>query len=300
MNSKLLIVFVALLFITIGCDYFEGGDTQDISSIEVNIFGLPAIPDTMTFVGWFGSEDYPAYKVFVDSTAANGNILYKSDKPLESLHRAQEFILTVERKAIVNNSNLVPSTRKLLAGRFSNLASNLSIGETASNFNNVVARFNLVTPTNGTGTDELSGIWFLDSLNTPVAGLKLPELYSAWIYEGWVEINGKLVSTGRFTDPKAADLFSAYGGALAGYNFPGEDFLTNAPSGLTFPTNLSNAKVYVSMEYKDGRNSGTNPFLIIFESTIPAAAQNGVSYSMQNSSNVITGGSALMTIDLVK
>ena len=122
---------------------------------------------------------------------------------LKSLHRAQEFILTVERKAIANDSNLVPSTRKLLAGRFSNAASNLLIGEAVSNIKNVNAGFNLVTPTNGPGTDELSGIWFIDSLTAPVAGLRLPELYAGWIYEGWVEINSKLVSTGRFSNPKA-------------------------------------------------------------------------------------------------
>lgn len=300
MKNKLVVVFAALLFVLSSCDYFENSDTQNVNSIKVNLFGLPTIPDTMTFVGWFDSDDYAAYKVFALDADQSGNLVYESAKPLQSLHRAQEFMLTVERKATANDSNLVPSTRKLLSGRFSNAASNLLIGEAVSNIKNVTAVFNLITPTNGPGTDELSGIWFLDSLSAPVAGLKLPELYAGWIYEGWVEISGKLVSTGRFTNPKAADLFSNYGGTTAGYNFPGEDFLVNAPAGLTFPTNLSNAKVYVSLEYKDGKTNGTTPSIIILETTIPASAQSGVSYSLVPSTKVVTGGNAVMFIDLVE
>lgn len=300
MKNKSLIVFVTLLILVASCDYFQNSDTLDLSSVKVSLFGLPSIPDTMTYVGWFDSDDLSPEKVFVLDADQSGNIVYESEKPLKSLHRAQEFVITVERKSNANDSNLVLSTRKILAGRFSNAASNLLIGEGITNFSNVIAEFNLATPTNRPDAEELSGIWFLDSINAPVAGLKLPVLYSGWIYEGWVEINSKLVSTGRFSDPKKADLFSAYGGDSTGYNFPGEDFIKNAPAGLTFPTNLSGAKVYVSIEYKDGRSSGSNPFIIILETTIPASAQSGVTYTLGPSSKALTSGNAIMTIDLVK
>jgi hypothetical protein len=307
MNTKLLVVFATLILFITGCDYFENGDTLNITKFETNISGLPAIADTMTFVGWFQWEDKKtdqkfAEKVFVLDADQNGSIAYTSEKPLRSLQRAKLFYLTVERKSVANDSALVPSTKKLLSGSFTFAASDLSIGENTGNLENVNGFFSLATPTNGTNTDELSGVWFMDSLSTnPVSGLKkLPELYAGWIYEGWVEINGQMVSTGRFSNPKAADLYAAYSDTSAGFIFPGEDFLNNAPSGLTFPTNLSNAKVYISIEYKDGRTNGSNPFLIILEGAVPASAQSAVTYNLIRSNKTVTNGHSFMTIDLVK
>jgi hypothetical protein len=307
MNTKLTAVLAAFLLFISGCDYFENSDTLNVSKFEASINSLPAIPDTMTFVGWFQWENKAtlkkiAEKVFVLDADQNGNISYNSDKPLSSLQRAELFYLTVESKSVANDSALVPSPQKILSGSFSYSSSNLTIGENTGNFENVDGFFNLTTPTNGANTDELSGLWFVDSLSaSPVSGLKkLPELYGGWIYEGWIEINGQLVSTGRFSDTKKADLFSGYSGSLAGFNFPGEDLLNNAPSGLTFPINLSNAKVYISIEYNDGKTNGSTPFMLILEATIPASAQSGVSYNLNPSNKVITNGYSFMTVDLVK
>lgn len=70
----------------------------------------------------------------------------------------------------------------------------------------------------------------------PTAGLTLATLPAGWKYEGWAVINGTPVSTGTFTSASAADDSAPFSGATAGPPFPGEDFLQNAPSGLTFPT----------------------------------------------------------------
>lgn len=302
MKNKLLIIITLLLFTFTGCDYFENGTTLDISKIEANISVLPVLPDSMIYVGWFDSDDYGAVKVFVMDADQNGNIKYISDEKFENLLRAQEFYLTTELKSVANDSNLTPSSRKLLLGRFSDSACNLTISETPLDFENLLNEvFTLSTPTNGPDTDELSGVWFIDSLTTnPKAGLTLPDIYAGWIYEGWVQIDGQYISTGRFVNPNVADLFSGYSDALPGYNFPGEDFLVNAPEGLTFPLNLSNAKVIVSIEYNDGRTHGTAPFLKIFEGTVPASAQTDVSYPLSYTNPVLTGGNAVMVIDLVK
>jgi hypothetical protein len=301
MNSKILIVFALLLFTITGCEYFENSDTLDTSSIEVNITDLPVLPDSMTYVGWFDSDNYAAVKVFVQDASTDGSINYKSEKPFKSLQQAQEFILTVEKKSVANDSSLTPGALKILGGRFSEAASTLTIGDGSIDFADSKAVFNLATPTNGTGNNELSGVWFVDSLSTNiVAGLDLPTLYGGWIYEGWAQINGQYVSTGRFTNPEAADLYSAYGSTSNGYKFPGEDFLQNAPAGLTFPADLSNSKVALSIEYKDGRTHGAAPFIKIFEATIAASSQSGVSYSLQYTNPVFSGGNSLMVVDLVK
>jgi hypothetical protein len=307
MKSQFLSGIAALLLIISGCEYFENGDTQNVSLIETTITGLPAIPDTMTFVGWFDSDEvknnikYVPEKVFVLDADGSGNIHYKSEKPLKSLIGAQKFYLTTERKALADSAKLIPSTRKIMLGYFSNAATNLQLGDTVANFEKAAGVFNLLTPTNGSNTDELSGLWFVDSVLVNLqSGLKLPALYEGWIYEGWVEINNQLVSTGRFSDPKKADLFKGYSSSSTGLNFPGEDFLVNAPGGLTFPINLSNAKVYISIEYNDGKTNGTSPFKILLLGTIPASAQSSVTYKLNKSGNAITSGNAIMVIDLVK
>ncbi len=307
MNTKLLIVFASFFLFITGCDYFDNGDTLNVSKFETTISGLPVLPDTMTYVGWFQWENKTtllkiAERVFVLGADQNGAISYASDKPLLSLQRAELFYITAERKAVANDSGLVPSDRKLLSGSFSYASSNLTISENSADLENIDGLFNLATPTDSINTNELSGVWFVDSISTgPVSGLKkLPELYSGWVYEGWVDINGQLISTGRFADPTKADLFSGYGGSLPGFTYPGEDFLNNPPAGFTFPLDLSNAKVYVSIEYDDGRTNGSAPFIIILEGNVPSAAQGGISYNLNQTNKVLTGGYAIMTVDLVK
>ncbi len=304
MKSKLLATFALVIIVLTGCDYFENGDTLDISTVEVNLQGLPALPDSMTYVGWFNREKNGVnyyVKVFVQNANANGSISYKSEEPFKNLQEAQAFMLTTEKVSVAQDSALNPSSRIMLMGRYSEASAVLNISAIAATFSNSKAVFTLDTPTDGPSTNETNGVWFVDSVSTtPVAGLDLPALYGGWIYEGWVQVNGQYLSTGRFTDPKKADLFNEYKGNLAGYNFPGEDFLQNAPTGFTFPLNLANAKVIVSIEYKDGRTHGTTPFLKVYEATLPGTPQSRVSYSLQSVNPVLPTGNTFMVVDLVK
>jgi hypothetical protein len=308
MKIKFLLVFVLIIFSLMSCEYFEEGTTLNVNTFEANIDGLPAIPDSMTYVGWFERFDQDKgveyfVKVFFQDANSNGVINYKSEQSLKSLQEAQQFWLTTEKKTSVNDSTLKPSSRIILKGNFLEAASSLFISNEQSAFDTSKTVFNLITPTDGLSTNELSGIWFVDSVSTkpvPVAGLELPVLYSGWIYEGWVQVGSKYISTGRFSNPAAADKYSGYSGPQTGYNFPGEDFLQNAPSGVTFPLDLSNAKVAISLEYNDGKTHSDQPYLKIFEGTVPASAQSGVSYAMQFTNPVLAGGNSFMIIDLVK
>ncbi len=115
-------------------------------------------------------------------------------------------------------------------------------------------KYILATPTDGGAmTNEESGIWFLDNSGPSVAkGLNLPTLPSGWKYEGWIVINGIPVSTGTFIDANTADSNAAssnFKGTIGnGPNYPGEDLLRNAPTGLTFPTDLRGKIVAISIE----------------------------------------------------
>ena len=67
---------------------------------------------------------------------------------------------------------------------------------------------------------------------------KLYDLPAGWKYEGWAVINGIPVSTGTFTNISDFDEADPYSSTMPGPPFPGEDFLINAPAGLTFPTDI--------------------------------------------------------------
>ncbi len=302
--KRLLTLLIATAILSFaGCEYFEKSDTLNISSFEVSLSGLPSLPDSLTYVGWFDGDDIPATYLFAKDADANGNISYKNDQtPLKILDSAQIFYITIENEANVGLPNFRPSARIILQGRFTKGAANLWVSENADKFSVAKAKYSLNTPTDDPAANDFSGLWFVDSLDagTPAAGLSLPVLYSGWIYEGWIEINGRFLSTGRFSNPSAADLFNGFSGTSAAYPFPGEDFLNNAPAGLTFPLDLRGAKAYVSLERKNGDQAGTTPNIILYRADIPANAQSKKSYDMNYSNNTLPSGYAVIKVDLLE
>ncbi len=303
MKNILLSIFgIAILLLT-GCDYFENSDTLDSTTVEINISGLPAIPDSMTYVAWFDNEDSKIDSVKIHSAdAVDGKFYYKSEMLLSDIQQAQLFWLTIEEENAVNDSTFNISNRIVLGGRFALGGCNLAIGEKALSFDNYSVTFNLLTPTDGPNLNETSGVWFveIDTAGEFSTGLNIPELYGGWIYEGWVEVNGEYLSTGRFESTVGADLSKLYGESGTGLPYPGEDFLTNAPQDVTFPLDLSGKMIYISAELNDGRNYGTAPYIILFEATVPVNAETRVAYEMVNAVPNLPFGNAVIKVDLVK
>ena len=304
MKNILLSIFgIAILLLT-GCDYFENSDTIDSATIEINISGLPAIPDTMTYVAWFDNEDtqIEPVKIYSADADAEGKFYYKSAMALSDIQQAQLFWLSIEEDSLVNDSGFTIGSRRVLGGRFSLGGCNLAIGEQALTFDNYSVTYNLLTPTDGPNLNETSGVWFveIDTAGEFSTGLNIPELYGGWIYEGWVEVNGKYLSTGRFENPVGADSSKLYGAPGTGLPYPGEDFLLNAPQDVTFPLDLSGKMVYISAEVNDGRNYGEAPYIILFEATIPVNAETRVAYEMVNAVSNLPFGNAVIKVDLVK
>ncbi|PHN99368.1 hypothetical protein CSC82_34410, partial [Rhodobacteraceae bacterium 4F10] len=67
--------------------------------------------------------------------------------------------------------------------------------------------------------------------------------------------NGVPVTTGKFTKLAATDEFDGFSGPMdlpvpngADGFFPGEDFLVNAPDGVTFPTDLRGSTIVITVE----------------------------------------------------
>lgn len=303
MKRLFTLLIAAAILSFAGCEYFENSDTLNISSFEVNLSGLPTLPSSLTYVGWFDGDDIPATYLFDKDADANGNIFYSNDQtPLKILDSAQIFYITIESKADIGSPNFRPSSRIILQGRFTKGAANLWISENADKYSIARAKYSLDTPTDNPAANDFSGLWFVDSLDagTPAAGLDFPVLYGGWIYEGWIQVNGNYLSTGRFSNPAAADLFSGFSGASAGYPFPGEDFLNNAPSGFTFPLDLRGAKVLISLERRSGDLTGTAPNIILYSADIPANAVNKKSYDLNFTNNTLPHGYAVIKVDLLE
>ena len=210
------------------------------------------------------------------------------------LDAATAIVITIEPNGDVD---AVPSATRILAGAFTSGSASLQISAPqalAANFASAAGKFILATPTDGMNNNETSGIWFVDLVGgTPTVGLSLPALPVGWTYEGWAVIGGKPVSTGRFTSATGADASALYSGPQAGPPFPGEDFLVNAPSGLTFPTNLSGATAVISVEPVP--DDSPAPFTLKpLTRTIPANAADHVAFSMNVNPAPLPSGTATL------
>ena len=147
----------------------------------------------------------------------------------------------------------------------------------------------LATPTNGPNSDETSGLWFLalsENGTTQFPMLELPTEGMGFVYEGWVENNGKILSIGKFPRGDFGDLSNKYSAEEeTPYSFPGEDFLNNPPEGVTFPLNLadSKSKVFITLEpdIAGVDPTGEKPFQLSFlRADIPGIAKPGENYEM--------------------
>jgi hypothetical protein len=75
---------------------------------------------------------------------------------------------------------------------------------------------------------------------------------------------------------------------MSGPPFPGEDFLVNAPAGLTFPTNLAGGMAVISIEPVP--DNSTAPFLLKpLVAPIPANAIDHTDYQMNQNLVFPTG-----------
>jgi hypothetical protein len=162
-------------------------------------------------------------------------------------------------------------------------------------FGDVSGRYMLATPTDSLSDNEKSGVWFVDnSTGLSQSGLVLPELPSGWEYEGWVDINGTYLSTGKFMSTVAADDSNSYGGEWSSPAFPGEDLLFNAPSGLSFPTDLAGTSLIITLEPWDEYDVDQEaPFYLkLLEADVPVSAAGQTTYYMSPVAGQFPGGTA--------
>jgi Secretion system C-terminal sorting domain len=260
--------------------------------ITLSINGLGNLGTNFRYEGWIIVNSMPVTtgKFDVDDS---GN-LSQTTFPVDSmdLSAATKFVLTIEPNP---DPDPAPSGTHILGGNFNSNTADLSVGDPAAlgdDFMSAMGYYILATPTDNDTTDERSGLWFI---NPPNAGLTVPTLPSGWSYEGWAVIDMMPVTTGKFTMVDEADSSAPYSGSNPGPPFPGEDFVMNAPPGLTFPTDLRSGKAVVTIE-PDPDNSTSPFFLKPLVAQIPDTAVDHTPYMMMNNSSTFPAGTAVRNL----
>ena len=287
--SLVMAVFIGIT----GCSNNDNpSNPPETGELALNISGLKDLGSAAKYEGWIIVNGTPKStgKFTVDANGQLSSNTFTVDK--SDLDDAAKFVLTIEPEP---DQNADPSDVHLIAGNFSNNQASLSVSDGAAlndDFSSASGTFVLATPTNGSSSNENSGIWFLDlSSGSPSVGLTLPTLPSGWKYEGWAVINGTPVTTGKFTSNSAIDESAPYSGTMSGPPFPGEDFLNNAPSGLTFPTDLSGDIAVITIE-PDPDNDAGPFFMKPLTGNIPSGAMDHTNYPLNLNMGTFPVGTA--------
>ncbi|MFQ5947319.1 MAG: hypothetical protein ACE5KX_00480 [Acidimicrobiia bacterium] len=266
------------------------------SGLRLELDGLGPLANGFFYEGWVIIDGAPVSTGGFNVDDA-GNLIELDGAPVDGLFAtdidlsgATAIVITIEP---VGDTDPGPSTTKYLAGAVVDGATVLSVtAEPAlgDDFAGATGRYILATPSDGDGTNELSGIWFLEP-NPRRPGLDLPVLPAGWIYEGWAVIDGIPVTTGRFPAPDLPDDFSGFSGNEGFPPLPGEDFLVNAPEGLAFPIDLSGMIAVISIEPTP--DDGPAPFALKpLVGGIPADATDHTVYELANRSDGFPTGVA--------
>lgn len=276
--KSIIIPFLALGLFFTSCKK-DDPETEN-GNLTLALSGLEDLGSGYAYEGWLLVDGSPV-STGTFTIDANGALSKTSfEVSNETLESATDFILSIEPSP---DSDPAPSDVKVLSGGFSGDAATINTG-IVGDFSSSTGKFLIATPTTSDMNDEFSGVWFIDnSSGSGMAGLDLPTLGDGWAYEGWAVLNGSPVSTGQFTDPAAADWDAPFSGTdAASPPFPGEDFINNAPSGLTFPTDLSGQTIVISIEPQP--DNSTAPFALkpLVGSSPATGTTIGQPYDMTN------------------
>jgi len=272
-----------LMLAVVGTLIFSSCEVEPTTGdLTLNIDGLQDLGSDFTYEGWLIVDGSPVSAGLFDVDASGELTQTTFELDIESLENATAYVLTIEPKP---DNDPAPSAVHILAGDFNSNSVNLSVNHSSAigtDFLAATGDYILATPTDGgMMTDENSGLWWLNPTTGPGAGLDLPVLAAGWIYEGWVVIDGQPISTGRFLSADGVDDLATFSGSSAGPPFPGEDFLMNAPTGLTFPLDLSGKTAVISVEPVPDNSDA--PFLLKpIVGSIPANATDHTLYSADN------------------
>ena len=272
--KKLLLGVAAIATLTFtSCSDDDNITTQTVTQSFQN---LPDVGSGYVYEGWLivGTEKISTGR-FSNTEGAN---YASSALDITKVNAATDYVLTIEPATETGTDLTSPSGWIFSKGAFNSSTATPSTDGTlytaGSNLETATGQFFLKAPSAGAAGTDANGIWWINKLPPTSGGFtNLPTLASGWIYEGWVVVNDTAgnptpISTGRFSDPNAADdngnEFKGTGNVPP---FPGEDFIVdpnNKYPNVTFPIDLTSATVVVSIEPTVGDDPapfGLKPFV---------------------------------------
>ena len=294
MKRVSLFIFIAASFSLAACDSDNNADAERFS---VSLSGVDPLTNGFHYEGWLiiNGAAVAAGKFNVTSTGTlvdlNGVTIAGGEFEVDAdVAAATAYILTIEP---AGDTNSTPSSTHYLSGDIGGGTASLSVGHGAAlgnSFSTATGNYILATPTDGPDTNENSGVWFLDPTGAaPAAGLDLPTLPDGWAYEGWAVVGGTPVTSGTFLSVEGADDFDGFSSTMPAPLFPGEDYLVNAPTGMTFPFDIAGGKVVISIEPSPDDNSA--PFTLKpLVGDVSSAALDHTLYGMDNKSSAFPTG----------
>jgi len=294
--------FAATLLLTVGLIAACGDDDPTeplMETLRLTLTGFEPLQNGFHYEGWAIIDGAPVStgKFNID---ANGGLVTTSGASITDgdfvtgidLSATATVVITIEPSG---DTDALPADTHIAAGTLSGASAVLTVGHSAalgSDFADATGKYILATPTDGADNNENSGLWFLSlAMGDPAAGLVLPTLPAGWKYEGWAVTGGTPVTSGTFTAVDMADDSAPFSGTMDGPPFPGEDYLSNAPAGLTFPTDLAGGTAVISVE--PSPDDGGTPFTLKpLVGAIPGDATDHVTYSMDNNAAGMPSGTA--------
>lgn len=239
MKKQLLFLLIAMPLIFASCNDDDSPPVIETGELTLDLLGLEALGSDFVYEGWLIVNGSPV------STGVFTSVTFPQSFTVDitDLETATTFVLSIEPFV---DPDPAPAETKILVGDF--LGNSASVTTAViGDYTSAYGKYILATPSDGVMNNENSGVWFLGSL-PPEAGLSLPTLPAGWIYEGWAVIDGIPVTTGTFSAVDMPDSFNGFSGMGDVPPYPGEDFLVNAPSELTFPVDLSGMLNVISIE----------------------------------------------------
>ncbi len=264
------IVFLGSFLVSCNDGAFPQPDNPNLvdeseANLELDLTLMKYLGSNFVYEGWLVTlgSDVP-HSIGTFSTARinptnTKSYFFRVDDDL--LENATSFFISIESK---NDTDPAPSKSIVLEGNFNLGNAELSIASIADfNPSEIAGSFFLRTPTDeeqvgvNNGNDQF-GVWFGIPNEPPMSGFVLPELRrgEGWVYEGWVQVGTILLSTGKFVffnerDINAGTPSSFSANKSLGPKIPGEDFFnktSNAPVGVSFPLDVRNRNIFVSIE----------------------------------------------------
>lgn len=238
------VLTIAVILTSCNSDDDNNTNPPTNSTLTLNLTGLESLGNDYVYEGWIIVDGAPV------STGVFTSVSFPQTFSVNTiqLNAATMFVLSIEPTI---DSDPAPSDTKVLAGMFSGNSANVDTA-IVGDFSNASGAFFLRTPTDETGmnngNDEY-GVWFGTPGIPPVPNFVLPTLPDGWTYEGWVVGDTGPLTTGTFNVFDMVDNAAPFSEVMQpGPPVPGEDFFLNAPSGETFPLDIRNRTVVISVE----------------------------------------------------